>query len=61
MTIKIKSIIFAILAAIFYAINIPILKVLLKSIGSTIMASFLYLGTAKTSAFYSVNPFIGAF
>ena len=42
--IKIKSIIFAILAAIFYAINIPLSKILLQDIGSTMMASFLYLG-----------------
>ena len=38
MAIKIKSIIFALLAAIFYAINIPISKVLLNSIGSTMLA-----------------------
>ena len=44
MAIKIKSIIFALLAVIFYAINIPISKVLLNSIGSKMLASFLYLG-----------------
>ena len=44
MAIKIKLIIFALLAAIFYAINIPISKDLLNSIGSIMLASFLYLG-----------------
>ncbi len=116
--VKIKSMIFAILAAIFYAINIPLSKILLNDIGSTMMISskdtfeivilkgifsgigsfviallvkekipsiynaikvlllgfvayglsiFMYvraqkeLGASKTSAFYSINPFIGAF
>ena len=42
--IRIKSMLFALLAAVFYAINIPLSKVLLNDIGSTMMASFLYLG-----------------
>lgn len=39
-----KYFIYAILAAIFYAINIPLSKILLKYIDPTIMASLLYLG-----------------
>lgn len=43
-SVKVKSIISALLAAVFYAINISISKILLKDIGSTMMASLLYLG-----------------
>lgn len=39
-----QAIIYAILAAALYAINIPISKLLLNHAGATIMASFLYLG-----------------
>ena len=35
---------FAFLAAVFYAINVPISKVLLQHVGPTTMAAFLYLG-----------------
>lgn len=41
---KILAIIFAILAAILYAINIPFSKLLLKDIPPTMLASYLYLG-----------------
>ena len=41
---KIKAIFFAILAAVFYAINVPFSKQLLKGVEPTFMASFLYLG-----------------
>ena len=41
---KITAIIFSILAAVLYAINIPLSKVLLKYVNPTMMASFLYLG-----------------
>lgn len=36
--------VFAILAAALYAINIPLSKLLLTQVGSTMMAAFLYLG-----------------
>ena len=36
--------IYAILAAVFYAINTPISKLLLREVPATFMASFLYLG-----------------
>ena len=39
-----KSITFAILAAAFYAINVPFSKLLLNHIGPTTMAGLLYLG-----------------
>ena len=41
---KIIAILLAILAAILYAINIPLSKLLLKEISPTMMASYLYLG-----------------
>ena len=41
---KILAIIFAILAAILYPINIPFSKLLLKDIPPTMLASYLYLG-----------------
>ena len=50
---------FAILAAGLYAINVPLSKLLLHHCSPTMMAAFLYLGAAKTSAFYSVAPFLG--
>ncbi len=39
-----KSILYALLAAIFYAINTPLSKLLLGHIPPTFMAAFLYLG-----------------
>ena len=41
---KAKSIIYALLAAVFYAINIPLSKLLLNHVGATTMAALLYLG-----------------
>lgn len=41
---KFIYIIFAILAAVFYALNIPISKFLLNNIGSTLLAGLLYFG-----------------
>ena len=41
---KVKSIVYALLAAVFYAINIPLSKLLLQEIGPTTMAALLYLG-----------------
>jgi membrane protein len=41
---KSKAIMFAFLAAVFYAINVPISKVLLQHVGPTTMAVLLYLG-----------------
>jgi len=41
---KVKAIIFALLAAVFYAFNVPISKILLNNIGPTTMVAFLYLG-----------------
>lgn len=38
-----KAKIFAILAAVFYAVNIPISKLLLEKSGPTMLAAFLYL------------------
>ncbi len=41
---KTKAIMYAFMAAVFYAINIPVSKVLLQSVPETMMAAFLYLG-----------------
>lgn len=41
---KIRAIIYALLAAVFYAVNVPISKLLLAHVGETIMAALLYLG-----------------
>lgn len=38
------AVIYALLAAVFYAINVPFSKLLLSNIPTTFMASFLYLG-----------------
>lgn len=39
-----KAIILALLAAVFYAVNVPLSKILLQYVEPTMMASFLYLG-----------------
>jgi len=41
---KTKSIIYALLAAVFYAVSVPFSKILMKNVGQTSMAALLYLG-----------------
>ena len=41
---KIRAILFALLAAAFYAINVPLSKLLLTHVGPVMMAALLYLG-----------------
>lgn len=41
---KTRSILYAFLAAVFYAVNVPVSKILLKEVGPTTMAALLYLG-----------------
>lgn len=41
---RVLPIIYALLAAVFYAINTPLSKLLLDHVSSTMMAAFLYLG-----------------
>ena len=41
---NIKAILYAFMAAVFYAINVPFSKMLLRAIEPTLMAGFLYLG-----------------
>ena len=41
---KIYAIVCAVMAAVFYAINVPFSKLLLDHVGSTTMAALLYLG-----------------
>lgn len=48
---KIKAVIFAVLAAAFYAINVPFSKQLLNEVTPTFMASFLYLGAGTGVGF----------
>lgn len=42
--VKARSVIYALLAAAFYAINVPLSKLLLNHVGPTTMAALLYLG-----------------
>ena len=44
MTEKAKAVLYAIAAAVFYALNVPCSKLLLDKIAPTYMAAFLYLG-----------------
>ena len=39
-----RPILFAALAAVFYALNMPFSKILLRSVGSTMLAGLLYIG-----------------
>ena len=41
---NVKAIIYAFMAAVFYAINVPFSKLLLSAMEPTLMAGFLYLG-----------------
>lgn len=51
---KALAAVFAILAAALYAINVPLSKLLLEHVGTTMMAAFLYLGTGLGLLVYSV-------
>lgn len=44
MPVKAKATLFALLAAAFYAVNIPLSKLLLEQVAPTMMAALLYLG-----------------
>lgn len=41
---KSDAILYAFLAAVFYAVNVPVSKILLREVGPTTMAALLYLG-----------------
>jgi drug/metabolite transporter (DMT)-like permease len=41
---KLTAILYAVLAAIFYAVSMPLSKLMLSHVGPTFMASFLYFG-----------------
>ena len=51
---KALAAVFAILAAALYAINVPLSKLLLEYVGTTMMAAFLYLGAGLGLLVYSV-------
>ena len=51
---KIKAIIYALLAAVFYAVNVPISKLLLDRVGETTMAALLYIGAGIGISILSV-------
>ena len=57
---RIKPIIFALLAAAFYAINVPLSKLLMKHIGPTTMAALLYLGAGIGVGIMSIGRKRGA-
>ncbi len=57
MTVKNKSMkmiatFFALMAAVLYAINVPVSKVLIEHAGATMMAAFLYLGAGVGMLIY---------
>lgn len=54
-----KAIFHTLLAAALYAVSIPFSKLLLTHLAPTMLAAFLYIGAARTSAYYAVAPFIG--
>ncbi len=41
---KTRAFLYALLAAVFYAINVPVSKSLMRQVGPTTMAALLYLG-----------------
>ena len=43
---KVKAIIYALLAAVFYAVNVPVSKLLLKELGPATMAAISTLAQA---------------
>ena len=51
---KVKSIVYALLAAAFFAVNVPVSKLLLDHVGSTSMAALLYLGAGVGIAVLSL-------
>lgn len=55
--IRIRAILFALLAAAFYAINVPLSKLLLEKIAPTMLAALLYLGAGLgIGLLWLVNP-----
>lgn len=53
-TIKIRAIIYALSAAVFYAVNVPFSKQLLNHVGPTAMAALLYLGAGLGIGIFSL-------
>ena len=51
---QVKAITYALFAALFYAINVPASKILLRTVGPTSMAALLYLGAGLGIAALSV-------
>ncbi|MBR6900663.1 MAG: EamA family transporter [Synergistaceae bacterium] len=51
---KIKAIIYAFTAALLYALNIPISKLLLKNVEPVFMAALLYFGAGLGMGFLSM-------
>ena len=51
---KTTAIVYAILAAVFYAVNVPVSKLLLKEVGPATMAALLYLGAGVGIAILSL-------
>ncbi len=59
---KTAAVVFALLAAVFYAINMPCSKILLSRIGPTVLAGLLYIGAGigTTIIYLSKRSGIGA-
>ncbi|MBR0085951.1 MAG: DMT family transporter [Lachnospiraceae bacterium] len=49
-----RAIIYAFLAAVFYAVNVPLSKILLRDVGPVTMAALLYLGAGAGIAILSL-------
>ena len=41
---RVSAVVYALLAAVFYALNTPFSKILLNDVSATFMAAFLYMG-----------------
>lgn len=50
------AVVYALLAAVFYALNTPISKILLQDVPPTYMAAFLYLGGGRGRGNYVPVP-----
>lgn len=51
---KKTAVLYAVLAAVLYAVNVPLSKSLLRHVGTTMMAAFLYLGAGLGLMIYGL-------
>ena len=54
---RIRAILFALMAAMLYAVNVPVSKLLLDHLGPTMLAALLYFGAGPGIGFlWLINP-----